>query len=263
VVWTVLAHPSRSVAYEVDTGLLDQVATRLPVRCTVVVTADRGVADIHLRQPLTGWGWQGRMRLTGSVGIQRHGKRDGNGHRSRLSPGPARVWPHLYMTKQSDGPVPLARGRPPDRQEAWLSVSDEPTAATTCEDDGRRFDSEEHVLEDTSHGCQLEASLIRSAQAVERLCWVLAITTLSRVSQGTDGVNHGTRRGVDAHGLRGQSSVNLGWNWVKLALSREYELMTRWQVAAAADPAPAMASKLQHQKPPQLCCRMEFQDAVA
>jgi hypothetical protein len=43
---------------------------------------------------------------------------------------------------------------------------------------------------------------------------------------GTAVVNHGKRRGVDAHGFRGQSSLNIGWNGVKLALSRGYELLT-------------------------------------
>jgi hypothetical protein len=48
MVWTVLEHPSSSVAYAVYQDLLDKVAELLPCRCTVVLTADRGVADTHL-----------------------------------------------------------------------------------------------------------------------------------------------------------------------------------------------------------------------
>jgi hypothetical protein len=44
-------------------------------------------------------------------------------------------------------------------------VSDEPTEAKTCEEYGVRFDIEEHFLDDKSHGCQLESSRIRSANA--------------------------------------------------------------------------------------------------
>ena len=142
-------------------------------------------------------------------------------------------------------------------------MSDEPTESKTFEEYGVRFDIEENFLDDKSNGFQLESSLIRSAQALERLCLVLAMTTLYLVSQGTDVVNQGKRRWVDAHGFRGQSYLKIGWNWVKLALSRGYELITRLHVSAEADPAPAMASKLQHQKQPQLFFTMEFQDAVA
>jgi hypothetical protein len=142
-------------------------------------------------------------------------------------------------------------------------VRDDPTAAQPFEAYGLRFDSEETCFADQSHGFQLESSLIRSATALERLCGVLAITTLSLVAQGTAVVTHGTRRGGDAQWFRGQSSLKLGWNGVHLALSKGYELITRWYIAPEADPVPAMASNLQHQPQPPLCFALEFQDAVA
>jgi hypothetical protein len=142
-------------------------------------------------------------------------------------------------------------------------VSDEPTEFKTFEEYGRRFDIEENFLDDTSNGFQLESSLIRSADALERLCGVLAMTTLSLVAQGTEVVNKGKRRWVDAHGFRGQSYLKIGWNWVKLALSKGYELITTLHVSPEADPVPAMASKIQRQKHSHLFFSLEFQDAVA
>ena len=76
-------------------------------------------------------------------------------------------------------------------------------------------------------------------------------------------VTQGTRRWGDAQWFRGQSYLKLGWNGVKLALSRGYELMTSVYLSAAPDPVPAMASKIQHQKPSQRFLTLEFQDAVA
>ncbi len=55
LVWTVLEHASSRVAYDVYKAVLDQVAELLPCRCTVVFTADRGFADTHLMEHLTGW----------------------------------------------------------------------------------------------------------------------------------------------------------------------------------------------------------------
>lgn len=48
----VLDPPSSRVAYAVYHDRLDKVAEWLPFGCTVVFTADRGVADTHLMDPL-------------------------------------------------------------------------------------------------------------------------------------------------------------------------------------------------------------------
>jgi len=53
----------------------------------------------------------------------------------------------------------------------------------TFEEYRLRFDIEENFLDDKSNGFQLESSLIRSAKALERLCLVLALTTLYLVLQ--------------------------------------------------------------------------------
>lgn len=92
---------------------------------------------------------------------------------------------------------------------------------------------------------------------------MVAITTRSRVSQGTAVVAQGQRRWVDAQWLRGQRSLTIGWSGVQLAHSRGDERTTRLQVSAAADPEPTMASKIQPQKPRPLFFALEFQDAVA
>lgn len=263
LVWTVLEHPSSSVAYHVYKGLLDQVAERLPCQCTVVFTADRGFADTHLMAHLTRLGWHWRIRIKGSFWIYRPGKRACKGNRIPVAAGQALFWHQVYLTKQQYGPLHLALGRPIGSQEYWWVMSDEPTDEMTFEEYRLRFDIEENCLDDKSHGFQLESSLIRSANALERLCGVLAITTLYLVAQGTEVVTQGKRRWVDAHWFRGQSYLKIGWHWVTLALSRGYELITRLYVSPEADPVPAIASKTQYQKQPPLFLALEFQDAVA
>ena len=103
-------------------------------------------------------------------------------------------------------------------------------------------------MDDKSNGFQLESSLIRSAQALTRLCFVLAMTTLYLVSQGVEVVKQGNRRLVDPHWFRGLSYLKIGWNWVKLALTRGYALITRVHLSSERDPEPAMASKRQYQR---------------
>jgi hypothetical protein len=127
-----------------------------------------------------------RLRFPWLVGVISH-------------PGGAQFWHDVIMTHSHDGPVHLASARRQDGQEERLVVSDEPTTVKTCEEYGLRFDIAEHCLDDQSNGFQLESSLIRSAAALERLCLVLAISTLSLVSQGVEVLNQGKRRWVDPH----------------------------------------------------------------
>ena len=92
------------------------------------------------------------------------------------------------------------------------------------------------------------SSLLRSAKARERLCFVLAMTTLSLVSGGTSVVQQGKRRFVAPHWLRGTSYLKIGWPWVIYALSRGYVLITSVYVSRESDPEPAVASKKQAQR---------------
>jgi hypothetical protein len=123
-----------------------------------------------------------------------------------------------------------------------------PPEVNTLEEYGLRFDIEENFLDDKSNGFQLESSLIRSAKALERLCVVLAMTTLYLVSQGTSVVQRGQRRLVDAHWCRGASSLKIGWKWVHYALSRGDELLTSVSLSSACDPEPVIACKKQEQR---------------
>jgi hypothetical protein len=144
MVWTVLEHPSSSVAYDVYKELLDEAVELLPFGCTVVLTADRGFADTHLMKHLTELGWHWRIRIKGSFWIYRQGKSRCKVNRIPLARGKALFWHHVYLTKREYGPVHLALGRPISNQEYWFVVSDEPTNEKTFEDYGLRFDIEEN-----------------------------------------------------------------------------------------------------------------------
>jgi len=104
--------------------------------------------------------------------------------------------------------------------------------------------------------------LIRSAQALTRLCLGLALTTLYLVTQGTEVVKQGKRRWVDPHWWRGQSYLKIGWHWVKLALSKGLDLITTVHLSSACDPEPAMASKRQYQHDCQTRFAFVFQDTA-
>lgn len=252
IVWKVLEHQSSSVAYEVYKDLLDKAATLLPLHCKVVFFADRGFADTHLMEHLKRLKWHWRIRIKTSFCIYRRGRRC-KVNSIHLSPGEAWFWHHVYITENRYGPLHLALALRKDGKESWFVVSDEPTELKTFEEYGLRFDIEENFLDDKSNGFQLESSLIRSAEALERLCFVLAITTLYLVSQGTEVVKQGKRRWVDPHWFRGSSYLKIGWNWIKYAVSKGYALITRLHLSAGPDPEPAMASKIQHKNKVQPC----------
>jgi len=198
----------------------------------------------HLRR----LGWHFRIRIKTSFWVYRPGQRPRKVKNIRLAAGHLLFWHNVQITKERFGNVHLALGRPIGSKERWVVISDQPTSLETFQEYGLRFDIEENFLDDKSNGFQLEASLIRSAKALERLCFVLATATLYLVCQGTQVVQEGKRRMVDAHWFRGSSYLKIGWDWVKLALSRGEVLITRLTLSPKPDPEPAMASRKQHQK---------------
>ncbi len=247
--WKVLEHGSSSISYEAYQALLDQAAQLLfPFSCKVIFLADRGFADTALMGHLRRLGWHFRIRIKTSFWVYRPGQRPRKVKNIRLAAGHLLFWHNVQITKERFGNVHLALGRPIGSKERWVVISDQPTSLETFQEYGLRFDIEENFLDDKSNGFQLEASLIRSAKALERLCFVLATATLYLVCQGTQVVQEGKRRMVDAHWFRGSSYLKIGWDWVKLALSRGEVLITRLTLSPKPDPEPAMASRKQHQK---------------
>jgi hypothetical protein len=262
LVWCVLQHGSAQVAFDAYQELLTRAAVLLPRRCAVVFLADRGFADTDLMAHLQRLGWHWRIRIKSSFWLYRRGYRRCKVERLAVARGHAGFWHQVRLTEKRYGPVHLAVARPWHGQDIWYVLSDEPTDEKTFKEYGLRFDIEENFLDDKSNGFQLESSLIRSAQALTRLCFVLAMTTLYLVSQGTEVVRQGRRRLVDPHWFRGQSYLKIGWNWVLLALVRGYDLITRVHLSSACDPEPAMASKRQHQQYGQSRFAFELPDAA-
>lgn len=263
IVWQVLEHKSASVAYENYQALLDQAAQILfPLGCTVIFLADRGFADTDLMRHLRKLDWHFRIRIKGNFYIYRPGKRARQVKNIPLAVGHAEFWHDIEITHERFDNVHLALGRTLTSKERWVVISDQPTDLETFQDFGRRFDIEENFLDDKSNGFQLESSLIRSAKALERLCFVLAVATLYLVCVGTQVVDEKKRRQVDSHWFRGKSYLKIGWAWVKRSLSRGQMLQTCLALSAKPDPEPAMASRKQHQKRTQPHFQIELLNAA-
>lgn len=262
LVWRVIEHGSAAVSFETYQDLLTEAKSRLPFACKVVFLADRGFADTQLMGHLRELGWHFRIRIKSTFWIYPSHLAPFQVGEIALKPGHLSCWQEVSITDKHFGPVHLAVARPLGSDEYWYVVSDESAELKTLEEYGLRFDIEENFLDDKSNGFQLESSLIRSAKALERLCFVLAMTTLYLVSVGTSVVKKGQRRLVDPHWFRGSSYLKIGWNWVNYALNRGYELITSVYLSGEPDPEPAMASKKQDEKRRQARFVFEYQEAA-
>lgn len=242
VMWEVIEHGSSSVSHDTYEALLEAVPALLPAGVKVVFLADRGFADTALLAQLRRLGWHFRIRIKASFSVLRPSQSPCKVEDFALAPGRALFLHNVAITAEAFGPVSLALARPSTTGEYWYLVSDEPTSVQTFEEYGRRFDIEENFLDDKSNGFQLESSLVRDADALTRLCLVVAVATLYLVAQGTQVVQSNKRRWVDPHWFRGTSYLRIGWQWVKTALARGWELFATLHLSGAPDPAPCRAS---------------------
>ena len=239
LVWQVIEHASSTVGLAQYRDLLQSAQRLLPPQAEVVLLADRGFVDTALMAYLNETlHWHFCIRFKKGIQLYRQGRRKRRKLRPQAAHGHARFYHNVWVSHELYGPVHIAFARLKGSRETWFIVSDQPTDAQTFEQYGLRFDIEENFLDDKSNGFQLEASQIRDAQALTRLCLVVAVATLLLVSQGTDVVNKGRRRWVDPHWLRGLSYLKIGWRWVKQAIHQGYRLSRRFALSPAPDPEP-------------------------
>ena len=208
------------------------------VRWSCWPTAALPILACCLMRHLKRLDWHWRIRIKRSFWIYRRGQRRLEVKAIPLARGQAQFWHEVFITEQRYGPVHLAPARPSGGREGWYVVSDEPTGLETFDEYGLRSDIEENFLDDKSNGFQLESSLVRSAEALTRLCFVLAMTTLYLACQGTEVVKQGERRWVDPHWFRGSSYLKIGWNWIKAALVKGWELLSRLRLSGGQIPSP-------------------------
>jgi len=250
LVWTVLEHSSRSVAYAAYAALLEAVPPLWPRGIKIVFVADRGFADTQLLASVRRLGWHFRLRIKASFGVVHSGRRPCKVEDFHLAPGRALFLHHVAITADHFGPVSLALARHSHNGEYWYVVSDEPTSVQTFVEYGWRFDIEENFLDDKSNGFPWESSLLGSADAVARLGLVLAVTPLYLVAPGTPVVAAQQRRWGAPHWFRGNSYLRIGWQWVKTALARGWALFATLHLSGAPDPEPARASVAQSEQAP-------------
>lgn len=251
VTWKVLERASSSVAFGDYADLLWYATRLLPLSCRVLLLADRGFVDVELMKLATLLGWDFVIRAKTSLLVYRAFHAESK--LGRLTPPKGEV--HLIevaqVTKQRFGPLSLALAhmRTPRGYQVWLLLSSQPPSLKTFDDYALRFDIEENFLDDKSAGFQLEASEIRHAQALSRLCLLLATATLYLVSTGTAIYAMNLRCFVDTHQHRGLSYLQIGWRWVRWALATDQPLLTCLWLEAGPDPEPVFASRRQALKP--------------
>jgi hypothetical protein len=219
----------------------------MPDSGTIVLLADRGFADGKLMKYLReNLGWNFRIRIKRSFQFQLEGQWR-KVSSVQLQPGHAYFTPAVSVGKTNPYPnLYLAFAHDKQSDEDWVIVSDEPTTVQTFAQYRLRFQVEESFLDLKSNGFNLEASRVRDKFALSQLCSVIALTMLFLVLQGLQVVASGKRRQVDAHWNRGMSYLKIGWNWIRLAITQQWQIQVCQFLSSSPDPQAALASQRQH-----------------
>jgi hypothetical protein len=258
VVWRVLEHKSASVAFTDYQEMLQQAVRRLPLGKRVVLLADRGFVHTELMRMLTvQLGWSYRIRVKSNTWIWRVGKGWCQLKDLHCARGEAVCLHNVRLHKGAwYGIVHVIVGRNNVNGEFWAIVSDERTTLHTFQEYGLRFDIEENFLDDQSNGWNIQRSEIRSVVALSRLWFILALATLYVTAQGDAVVANGHRRRIDTHWFRGNSYFRIGWEWVKAACFKGWQLISAVSFHSHHDPDRAISSTKQDQSRRY---RLEFQ----
>jgi Transposase DDE domain len=249
IAWRVVAQSSSTVRLWTIQRVLCQAHRVMPPGVSVVLLADRGFGDGKLMKYLRDTlGWHFRIRIKRSFQFQIEGQWR-KVSSVQLAAGHAYFTPAVSIGKTKPyANVYLAFAHDRQSDEDWVIVSDEPTTLQTFAQYRLRFQVEESFLDLKSNGFHLEASRLRDKFALTQLCGVIALTTLFLVLQGTQVVASGLRRRVDPHWRRGMSYFKLGWNWIRLAITQQWDIQVHRFLSGLPDPQPAIASQRQHDR---------------
>jgi hypothetical protein len=253
IAWRVLKHGSATVSYDDYRIVLAHTRLILPAELVVVLMADRGFLHRRLVRFARRAGWHYRLRAKANTQVRLWDHRVLAMAELQPPQGAAHFYHGVQVLDEDIGPVHVALATPiPAPGQAvdpWYVVSDEPTAVTTLDEYGLRFDIEENLLDDKSNGFQVEASKLDDALALSRLFLILAVATLHFTSVGVGVVKAKTRRWVDTHWDRGMSYLKIGWSWLRQQYRRGWPLLDPFAIDPAPDPEPATASRRQAAKP--------------
>jgi hypothetical protein len=243
--WLVLTQSSASVSFSAYAELVRTVACLLPPHCRVVLLADRGFVDVQLMQLAVELGWHFTLRAKSNLWVYRAFRQRCKMRRLMPPPGEIHLIEVAQVTEQRFGPIALALGhvRTKNGYEHWALITDRPPTLDTFDEYGRRFAIEENFLDDKSAGFQLESSQLDDADALSRLCLILAAATLYLVSTGTAITTMNLRPLVDTHWQRGLSYFQIGWRWLHFALAHAQKLLSFLWLEPGPDPEPVFASK--------------------
>lgn len=185
--WKVIRHGSSAVAFTEYRKVLMQAHNILKdLNKRVILLADRGFADSDLMKLCRRLKWGFRIRIKGTFQVHRPGKTVSQvADLCPVTPNKALFLHNVRITQERYGLIHLALGCDKESGEFWYIASDSLTSMQTFEEYGLRFDIEENFLDDKSNGFQLESSRIRTAEGLERLCFITAVATLYLVAQGT------------------------------------------------------------------------------
>jgi hypothetical protein len=242
VLWRVLEHPSTTVRTDRYLPMLRLAYRLLSSHTDVMVLADRGFANHDLIEWLSQSRWHYGLRVP-SDGVV-HGPRRHPVEVGTLWPpkGEARFYEGIGLWLDGRWRCNLVLAKVKGVKEPWAVITDEPPTLNTLWQYALRFRVEELFLDSTSGVFELEASGIRSAQALKRLYLVAAIAILYGTTQGMAVQLDGLRSQVDPHWTRGISYLNIGLRWLRGVVNKGRPLFHPIALFTV-DPDPCFASK--------------------
>ncbi len=262
LVWKVLERKSVSVSFGDYADLLWFVAQMIPATSKVLLLADRGFVDSKLIEFTQSFHWDYIIRGKSSLWVHRQGHASTKLGLLTPAKGQILLIKAAKITEKYIAPVALALAhvRTQRGYQTWLLLTNTSPSLATFERYALRFDIEENFLDDKSAGFQLEESAIEDADALSRLCLLLATATLYLTATGTAIHAMNLRILVDTHWQRGLSYLQIGWRWIRFALANLRPLLCFLWLEPGPDPEPVFASRSQANRSPFAFSEIRFLD---
>jgi hypothetical protein len=247
--WLTLKHKSASVAWDKYQPLLEKARNHLKDFADVMLLADRGFANQELVRWVKGTSWHWAIRLPSDTCIRGVRCRGFGYEVKELYPPKREVVFYQNVGLWQDGLLKanLTLASVPGVKDNWAIITDEPLSLEIFWQYGLRFRTEHLFLDCKSGVFQWEDTGLRSADRLERLYLVIAITILFATLTGMAVEKIGSHRHVDAHFRRGLSYLKIGVRWLTAVVHQSKPFLFHPHLLNIA-PTPCFASRKAHDR---------------
>jgi hypothetical protein len=223
IAWTWVKHIRGHSTPETQLALLDYVRSLLPKGIAVLLVGDSEFGAVEVLKHLERWRWDYVLRQKGRTHVCPFGQTEWRDFGSWVEkPGRSTWLGKGWLTQSEIYPVNLLAHWKIGKDEPWCLATNLPDMQMALRAYSRRMWIEEMFGDLKGHGFDLESTMLRLAEKLNRLTLAVVLLYVWSISMGTKIIRNSQRELVDRKDRRDLSIFQIGLRFIERLLNNSH-----------------------------------------